>query len=307
LLETDLSGSTVARYTWSEGVYGDLVSERVLDAGNWKNRYYHYDGLGSTDRLTGGNQVVQDSYVYRAYGEAVASSGDTPNPFRYVGQVGYYRDGQTSLLYLRARYYDPGVGRFITVDPVKQGRNWYGYVRNNSVNRFDPRGLWIDENGVVRPGPGPIPQEPPNPPPPPKPPFPPIVPGEPPSPSGKPGPLPPIGGFDVQKLIDCIQKTCRGITDAWVAALCIAICYFGEPPEPGLSSVIPPTGPPDFPGPPYYGLEPISIHLGPISVPIPPIPVGSHHGEPITIQFVGPPGGGSGGGLIIQSPIQLPW
>jgi hypothetical protein len=39
------------------------------------------------------------------------------------------------------RYYDPSTGRFLTRDPIKDGRNWYGYCENNPVSYIDPTGL----------------------------------------------------------------------------------------------------------------------------------------------------------------------
>ena len=43
--------------------------------------------------------------------------------------------------YLRARYYDPGLGRFISEDPIRDGGNWYAYCGNNPVMKVDPSGL----------------------------------------------------------------------------------------------------------------------------------------------------------------------
>jgi RHS repeat-associated protein len=137
LLETDTGGNTTAQYTLSEEAYGNLISQQRSGV----SRFYHFDGLGNTDRLTDVNQGVTDSYTYLAFGEEKASSGSTTNPFRYVGRSGYYRDGQTPLLYLRVRYYDPGVGRFMSIDPSMQGINGFLYTRNSPANGIDPTGL----------------------------------------------------------------------------------------------------------------------------------------------------------------------
>lgn len=68
-------------------------------------------------------------------------STDT-NPFRYCGE---YYDAETGLIYLRARYYDTDIGRFISEDPIRDGLNWYVYCGNNPVNRIDPNGEdWKD-------------------------------------------------------------------------------------------------------------------------------------------------------------------
>lgn len=57
---------------------------------------------------------------------------------RYCGE---YYDAETSLIYLRARYYNPSIGRFISVDPIKDGTNWYVYCSNNPIAFVDPSGL----------------------------------------------------------------------------------------------------------------------------------------------------------------------
>jgi len=54
-------------------------------------------------------------------------------------------DEENGLLYMRARYYDPEVGRFINKDPIgfEGGINFYSYVGNNPVNYSDPKGLFL--------------------------------------------------------------------------------------------------------------------------------------------------------------------
>jgi len=60
LLETNAGGTTVAHYTLSEDVYGDLLSQRRDSTSS----FYHFDALGSTDRLTSSAAAVTDSYIY---------------------------------------------------------------------------------------------------------------------------------------------------------------------------------------------------------------------------------------------------
>ena len=68
----------------------------------------------------------------------------TKNPFRYRG---YYYDQDTRLYYLKSRYYDPVVGRFITIDDISyidpetiNGLNLYAYCGNNPVMHIDANG-----------------------------------------------------------------------------------------------------------------------------------------------------------------------
>lgn len=75
--------------------------------------------------------------------------GDTPSPFGYCGE---YLDSESGLIYLRNRYYDSTIGRFINEDPIKDGLNWYSYCGNNPIMMIDPSGLYTleyDENGRV--------------------------------------------------------------------------------------------------------------------------------------------------------------
>ena len=59
-------------------------------------------------------------------------------PYRYCGE---YHDTETGSVYLRARMYDPRIGRFRTEDPASSGMNWYIYCGNNPVMFIDPKGL----------------------------------------------------------------------------------------------------------------------------------------------------------------------
>jgi RHS repeat-associated protein len=110
-------------------------------------RYYHFDGLGSTDRLTDAAGNVTDSYGYRAYGEEVASTGSTTNPFRYVGRLGYYFDEETDDYYVRARHYDPATARWVSEDPIGyDGGQWnlHEYILGNPIEFSDPSGKKLD-------------------------------------------------------------------------------------------------------------------------------------------------------------------
>ncbi|HVL37999.1 MAG TPA: hypothetical protein VM328_01285, partial [Fimbriimonadaceae bacterium] len=55
-------------------------------------RYFHFDALGSTAALTDETETVTDTYAYTAFGVPTSTTGSSVNPFRYVGQYGYYED-----------------------------------------------------------------------------------------------------------------------------------------------------------------------------------------------------------------------
>ena len=61
--------------------------------------------------------------------------------------TGEQRDADSGLCYLRARYYDPSIGRFLSQDPLPGG-NLYAYVGNSPVNFTDPSGLCVPAAGA---------------------------------------------------------------------------------------------------------------------------------------------------------------
>ena len=112
-------------------------------------RYFHHDQLGSTRLLTGATGSVLATYSYGPYGNLVSSSGSTANQLLYAGQ---YRDAESGLYYLQARYYDPGTGQFLTVDRmVAETLDPYGYASDDPVNVSDPSGLGYCPDGLAIP------------------------------------------------------------------------------------------------------------------------------------------------------------
>jgi RHS repeat-associated protein len=135
LAEADASGNALVRYTHAD----DLVAQ---DRGG-ATAYYHSDALGSTRLLTDPTGTATDSYVYEAFGETEAETGSTENDYRFTGEV---LDQDLGLYYLRARYMDPSVGRFSSMDKWA-GRsqrpltlNKYLYAKADPVGRIDPSG-----------------------------------------------------------------------------------------------------------------------------------------------------------------------
>ena len=106
-----------------------------------KDHWYLLDGLGSTTALTDAMQTVTDTYTYEGFGNKVATTGTTVNPYKYVAGYGYYTDDESGLMLLTLRYYDATLGRFITRDPASVGPNLYVYVSNNPLKYVDPTGL----------------------------------------------------------------------------------------------------------------------------------------------------------------------
>ena len=104
--------------------------------------YYHQDGLGSIIRVTSSSGVVLNHYEYDAFGPPNVILETVHNPFLFTGEP--YDDN--GLVFLRARYYDPTTGRFLSRDTYLGSLNdplaqhLYVYVGNNPVLYVDPSG-----------------------------------------------------------------------------------------------------------------------------------------------------------------------
>ncbi|HKR23161.1 MAG TPA: RHS repeat-associated core domain-containing protein, partial [Pyrinomonadaceae bacterium] len=99
--------------------------------------YFLTDHLGSTSALTDSTGAVVETLSYDSFGN---NAGSTRTRYTYTGRE---RDPDTGLLYYRARFYDPQIGRFMSEDPIglAGGINPYAYVGNSPVNYIDPWGL----------------------------------------------------------------------------------------------------------------------------------------------------------------------
>ena len=131
--------------TTSDNKVQDLSSDKSSDKDTDGTTYYHYNNIGSTTKLTDNNGNVIQSYEYGAYGEVL--SGDTKiTPFLYNGQLGVMTD-DNGLYYMRVRYYNVNIKRFINQDVVhgsinvSQSLNRYSYVQGNPIKLTDPFGL----------------------------------------------------------------------------------------------------------------------------------------------------------------------
>jgi len=137
IAETDSVNAVSVEYVFGD----DLISQELgVDTYN-----YFYDGLGSTRALTESAGIATDFYYYDAFGNTLATTGTTENRYLFTGEQ--YDDALDNY-YLRARYYDPGVGRFTQMD-TWQGRNSdpvtlhkYLYANVDPANMVDPSGFF---------------------------------------------------------------------------------------------------------------------------------------------------------------------
>ncbi len=138
-------------------LYGlDIIAQQQAE-----RHYYMHDGLGSVRQLVDSTGQIATGYAYDPFGVPLAG-GTVSNPYRFTGEAW---DAEVQLLYLRARYYQPETGRFVTRDPWpgdlwRPGTlNGFAYVRNNPVSRIDRTGLQCEGPACPwrRPSPTPVP------------------------------------------------------------------------------------------------------------------------------------------------------
>lgn len=178
----NLSGQLIAESTNTTNVTTNYIwaSDRVLakkDVGGGEY-YYLYNGHGDVVQMVDKNGNVVNNYEYDEWGNITTNNETVSNPFKYAG---YIYDQETGLYYLKARYYDPKMGRFLNEDPywnnqntifednqnndpvsnnqaIMQSTNLYTYCMNNSLLFIDPSGedaiYMVDSNGAAGAGHG---------------------------------------------------------------------------------------------------------------------------------------------------------
>lgn len=137
VLKTNASNQICALYTYGISRLAEVLPKSL--------GFYLYD---YPDRnviaVIDANQKITNKYQYGSFGCTQKSLAESTNDFLYAGEA--YEE-ETGLIYLRNRYYDPELGRFISADAEfgtktnPQSLNPYTYVNNNPLNYIDPAGL----------------------------------------------------------------------------------------------------------------------------------------------------------------------
>jgi RHS repeat-associated protein len=137
--EIDGGGNLAALYVRGDGLLAVLRSSG--------DRFYHTDGLGSVKSLTDDAGEIKDRYGFSAFGELLAHEGEDPNPYLFAGESldtvsGWYGN--------RARWLDPRVGRFGSMDPFGGLDDWplslhrYLYAALSPADYTDSSGEFLD-------------------------------------------------------------------------------------------------------------------------------------------------------------------
>jgi RHS repeat-associated protein len=158
-LQTSAGGQTT-RYTLDlvsgltqvldDGGYSYLYGNgRIAQYGTSGGEYFLGDALGSVRQLADASGAVRLTRSYQPYGELLASNGDGESVYGFTGEA---TDALTGMVYLRARWYAPGDGRFTSRDPWRgdylqpMSYNVWLYVNNNPSNFIDPSGLCLEKD-----------------------------------------------------------------------------------------------------------------------------------------------------------------
>ena len=150
VLQGQKTGSEYIIFLYDENgtAYGMLINQNGVES----YYYYLFNLQGDIVGIMDSNGATVTEYTYDAWGTLLTTTGTLAstigekNPLRYRG---YYYDSETGFYYLKSRYYDPYVQRFINADGQLSmgsdltGMNLFAYCGNNPVNRIDSEGyMW---------------------------------------------------------------------------------------------------------------------------------------------------------------------
>ncbi len=138
------TGSLTKKYIYTPD--GQILKQTFVGQSEPDEYFYIHDRLGSIRLVLDEQGNVVNSYTYDPFGNlfTAETAENTENPFKFTGQ---WYDNQIGQYYLRARMYDPYLGRFTGRDPILGDfqqpltLHKYLYCGNDPLNGIDPQGL----------------------------------------------------------------------------------------------------------------------------------------------------------------------
>ncbi len=149
ITEANASGTVTA--TNNLHFYYDAANRPIALDFNGTKYFYAHNVHNDIAAILDSNGAIVVEYKYDAWGELLQTTGTLAstlgklNPFRYRG---YVYDEESGLYYLRNRYFNPDLNRFITTDITvgsagePLSHNFYAYCLNDPINRVDESGAW---------------------------------------------------------------------------------------------------------------------------------------------------------------------
>lgn len=139
ILETDKNNHVRTRYVKGINYIASISADNVTS-------YFLFNGHGDVVQTVDKTGEVQNNYDYDIWGNPTLAVETVECAIRYAGE---FYDSETGLYYLRARYYDPYIGRFLSEDsywgedsnPLSLNR--YTYAHNDPIQYLDPTGYAV--------------------------------------------------------------------------------------------------------------------------------------------------------------------
>ena len=141
--EVDTTGSSVSVTNNGLGARGlDYMSRTTGSQTTVVFPIYdaHGNMVADVSRSGANSFTVNDARTFDVWGQVRSGNQQGDPKGRYCANLGHKQDDESGLIYMRARYYEPSNGRFISQDPSRSGMNYFAYCANDPVNAVDESG-----------------------------------------------------------------------------------------------------------------------------------------------------------------------
>jgi RHS repeat-associated protein len=136
-----------------------LVTQNITPSTMTENRvWHHYDQVGSVMMTSNAGGGLIQQRLADAFGNTISShfTGTWIDSWTASGHNTKEYDSEADLVYMYQRWYDPKTGTFASMDPIKDGSNFYIFVENNPLLFHDPNGLYKVDSSCTSCDPDPL-------------------------------------------------------------------------------------------------------------------------------------------------------